>query len=109
MAKYICRRRLQHGGGWLEPGMEFPIVPSQNWRPLLSMGWIEKVEDSVPISVQPTRPRAPTIPADLSKFKKAELFDLIDELGIGEIDGTGSGGLVTKADLIRAIKSYGNS
>lgn len=110
MARYICCRRLRHGGEWLMPGQEFPVASNINWKPLLSMGWIEKVADGVPTPA-PARPSAPAssnIPKDLSKLKKPELFDLAEELGIDKIEGTGSGGLVTKADLVRAIKNYGD-
>ncbi|KPK43089.1 MAG: hypothetical protein AMJ65_06865 [Phycisphaerae bacterium SG8_4] len=47
------------------------------------------------------------IPPDLDSLKKAELIDVIDGLGfsIDDVTGTGSGGNVTKADLILFLKS----
>lgn len=110
MAKYVCRRRLKHGGRWLEDGQEFPVRDNENWRPLLSMGWIERVSEETPAPAppQPSTPRS-TLPDDLSSLKKAELFDLAEELSVGNVEGTGSGGLITKADLVRAIKAHGDS
>lgn len=110
MAKYVCRRRLKFGDGWLEPGMEFPVRPYLRYDYLLSMGWIERAIDgaSVPAPAQVSSQLRSVLPANLSSLKKAELFDIADELNIGTIDGTGSGGLVTKADLMRAIKAHGD-
>ena len=87
MARFVCRRRLKVGDGWLEPGQEFVVRPYMNWKPLLSMGWIEKVSDEIP-SPAPAQASAPSpsIPNDLSKLKKPELFDLAEELGIGEVE-----------------------
>jgi hypothetical protein len=90
------------------PGQEFPVASNLNWKPLLSMGWIEKVSDEVPVPAPAQSARNVELPSDLSSLKKAELFDLAEELGIAKIEGTGSGGLITKADLVRAIKSHDN-
>lgn len=111
MAKYICRRRLKVGDGFLMPGDEFPVQPYHNLRGLLGMGWLERIEDG---QDEPARPSpAPAaakpikmVPDNFEALKKAELIELAAELGIDEVQGTGSDGFLLKSDLVSAIRAY---
>ena len=85
-----------------EPGFIFEKKPYMgNLIAWVHTGYIRKLDamDGAPVKQE--------IPPDLDALKKSELIDLLDGLGFSmdDIDGTGSGGLVTKADLIQFIKS----
>lgn len=103
MAKrYYCNRRLRHRGEWLQPGDEIVVEPFMKIGPWVRMDYVRVVDDgdSAPL---PVPVKGPVVDAvDLDGLKKAELVALLGERGrsLDDITGTGSGGLVTKNDLI---------
>lgn len=99
-SRYICNKRIRLGGKIREPGDIVVYEPWMKIGPAEKMGIVSKVDDEGNLPA-PARARA-GLPEDLESLKKAELVDLVEGLGFDtdDVEGTGSGGLVTKADLV---------
>jgi hypothetical protein len=106
--KYIANGRLRYRDGWLEPGDEFVVEPYMKIRAWIERGLIRVVEsDDAPASPPPAdEPVAETSSDDLTELKKAELVAMLGESGhsLEDVEGTGSGGSVTKQDLVDFLK-----
>lgn len=103
--RYICLRDgVKVGGKVLEVGDTFERQPYMGsmvaW---VHNGTVRKLD----IMDEAPRPAKQEIPLDLKRLNKAELIDLMDGLGYGldEVEGTGSGGAVTKPDIKRFLES----
>ena len=108
MAKrYYCNRRLRHRGKWLQPGDEIVVEPFMKIGPWVHMDYVRVVEDSdaAPLPA-PVKEPVVAVAEDLGGLKKAELVALLGERGhsLGDITGTGSGGSVTKHDLVSFLE-----
>jgi hypothetical protein len=102
--RYVCLRRQRIGGVLREVGYEFDRQPyHKNLIAWVHSGHIRRLDV---MSVAPKSAKQP-IPPDLSGLKKAELIDLMDGLGfsLDAVEGTGSGGAVTKPDITRFLES----
>ena len=108
MAKrYYCNRRLRHRGKVLEVGDEIVIDPWMKIRSWIELDYIRVVEDdeATPPPV-PVKEPVVEVAEDLAGLKKAELVALLGERGhsLDDVQGTGSGGAVTKADLVAFLE-----
>lgn len=103
--RYICNRRLRLGGKDYERGDTVVVEPWMKIKPAVNMGWVDLVDDETESLPAATKARA-DLPADLDSLLKAELVDLVEGLGFStdDIKGTGSNGLVTKADIVKFIE-----
>jgi len=102
--RYICNRRLRLGGKVHERGDAIDVKPWMKIGPAVKMGWIERFDDATDPLPAASKARA-EIPDDPDTLLKAELVDLIEGLGFSteDVRGTGSNGLVTKADLVQFL------
>lgn len=108
MAKrYYCNRRIRHRGEWLQPGDELVVEPFMKIGPWVKLDYVRVVEDgeAAPLPVPAKEPVA-AVAEDLDELKKAELVALLGERGhsLDDITGTGSGGSVTKKDLVAFLE-----
>jgi hypothetical protein len=100
MAKrYYCNRPIRHRGEWLQPGDELVVESFMKIGPWVRAGHVRVVDDGAP----PVK--RPVVTVDLGGLKKAELVAMVGERGrsLDDITGTGSGGSVTKKDLVKFL------
>lgn len=100
--RYVCLKRQRVFGEWREPGFIFEKKPyMKNLIAWVHTGYIRKLDE------MDSSPTQQEIPPDLQGLLKAELIDLMDGLGysLDDVDGTGSGGAVTKPDITGFLES----